>query len=358
VGALHEFFINEGLLNIDRVQMCIITDPLAHDIEHVPTISYKGQTYFTTHSMIYSKFLACHNKRVKGVFIDSPNIRLELESPERRQRGKYLVDFSQFDVEVRRDRAPTIDEYLNDVEGVKKILNGDMERAIDLFERMIVHCFARINDRCGDALKELGVELPVPKKPFPKFRYDEALKRFGKHDMEKGIGTVTDAPVFWVIGIPRENYDLIYPYIKADGSKVSMKDVDSTMVYNYDLCARGVRRDTGELTEPREILSGAVREWLFGPIVERMLDNGVIPERPKIVSGNIENIGRLGGYGPFLLVASQEDAQGHPLFPATYGGGIGIERTLYAICRGMAVDRIEQVTLFGKNPDSQQIYLF
>jgi len=357
VTALHEFFAKEGLLNMDRVQLCIITDPLAHDVEHVPTIHYKGQTYFATHSMIYSKFLACHNPAIKGIFVDSPNIRLELESPDRVQRGKYLIDFSQFDLEVRRNRGFSFKDYLNKQDDVKKALLKDMDRAKDLFENAMIHCYEKINKYNSDALARLGIELPVPKKPFPSFRFDEALKKYGKHDLEKGLGTETDATLFWITGIPRENYDLIYPYLLPNGGKIDPATVDSTMVYNYDMCARTVLKG-GKLTEPKEIMSGAIREWLFEPIVQRMLDNRVLLKRPEIAGGNIENINELGGYGPFLIVASRKDSSGKALFPDTMGGGIGIERTLYSICRGPELERIEQVTLFGKNPDSHQIYLF
>jgi aspartyl/asparaginyl-tRNA synthetase len=40
------------------------------------------------------------------------------------------------------------------------------------------------------------------------------------------------------------------------------------------------------------------------------------------------------------------------------GGGIGIERFLYAILRGGGIDKIDDVTCFGKNPDSYPIFLF
>jgi hypothetical protein len=40
------------------------------------------------------------------------------------------------------------------------------------------------------------------------------------------------------------------------------------------------------------------------------------------------------------------------------GGGIGIERTLYAITRGPALEKIDDITFFGKNTDSHQIYMF
>ena len=89
VTAMHQFLADEGLFNLERIQMSPVTDPLAHDVEHIPNLHYKGQLYVMTHSMIYSKFLACHNPKIKGIFVDSPNIRLEIESPDRVQRGSH-----------------------------------------------------------------------------------------------------------------------------------------------------------------------------------------------------------------------------------------------------------------------------
>ena len=133
VTAMHNFLADEGLLNLERVQMSPVTDPLAHDVEHTPNIRYKGQRYVMTHSMIYSKFLACYNPKVKGVFVDSPNIRLEIEAPDRSQRGKYLIDFSQMDIEVRRNRGVDLDTYIGQPDKVKKILEEDFEVAVSLF---------------------------------------------------------------------------------------------------------------------------------------------------------------------------------------------------------------------------------
>jgi hypothetical protein len=53
-----------------------------------------------------------------------------------------------------------------------------------------------------------------------------------------------------------------------------------------------------------------------------------------------------------------KDENGAPTFPETFGGGIGVERTLYALCRGPKLDKIDDITFFGKNPDSHQLYMF
>ncbi|MBN1577177.1 MAG: hypothetical protein JW913_11530 [Chitinispirillaceae bacterium] len=358
VNALHNFLTDYGLFNMERVLLSPVTDPLAHDIEHIPSISYKGHVYRGTHSMIYSKFLACFNKNMKGIFVDSPNIRLELESATGKQRGKYLIDFSQMDIEVRRNRNIRLEEYYGNPDKVTSILREDMETALHFFEDLITRSVKTIVEKNGDDLKALGVALEEPRPPFPRYRKDEVDKKFGASGYEKKLGREAKSQFFWITGLPRENYDLIYPYLKADGSKIRLTDVTSDMVYNYDICVQSLQRDTGCFGDAYEIGSGAIREWLYEPIIERLLDNNIIRARPRISRGSIENIEELDGYGPFLMAAALKDEKGNFLFPETFGGGIGIERTLFALCKGPKITKVDDVTLFGKNPDSHPLYLF
>jgi aspartyl/asparaginyl-tRNA synthetase len=358
VTAVTNFLTNEGLFNLERILMSPITDPLAHDVEHVPSIHYKGMPYVTTHSMIYHKFLACFNPKIKGIFVDSPNIRLEIESPQRKQRGKYLIDFSQIDIEVKRNRGITLDQYKNEPEKVKSTLDEDIERAYDFFERMIIAMVSAIADKNEDELKSLGVVLEVPKQPFPRFRNDDILKRYGKARAEVLAGEETNEQFFWVTGLMRENYDLIYPYLLPDGTRLPISSFTSDMIYNYDICAKAKQRDTGKFMPALEILSGAIREWLYESIIERLLDNKILIERPVFKDGNITNIEPLAGYSPFLSAASMADEKGRPYFPETFGGGLGVERFLYSVLRGKVIEKIDDITCFGKNPDSYPIFLF
>lgn len=358
VNAMHGFLTKSGLFNMERVSMSPVTDPLAHDVEHTPSIGYKGHLYMTTHSMIYSKFLACMNPKVKGIFVDSPNIRLEMESPTGAQRGRYLIDFSQMDIEVRRNRGVQLDEYLNEPDKVKKIVAEDMEKALGFFEQLIIAAMTAVADNNEEDLEALGVALEVPSSPFPRFPKDQAVKKHGASAMERKLGRKAGSQFFWITGLMRENYDLIYPYVKPDGSKTPLTAFTSEMIYNYDLCAQARFRDKNAYGTAFEVLSGAIREWLYEPIVERLIDNKIIPVRPRIEDGNIENIDQLGGYGPFLLAASRKDKNGRSLFPDTFGGGVGIERLLFALCKGPRIGKVDDVTLFGKNPDSHPLYLF
>jgi asparaginyl-tRNA synthetase len=358
VNAISNFLADEGLVNMERVQMSPVTDPLAHDVEHVPTIHYKGMPYVVTHSMIYMKFLACFNKHIKGIYVDSPNIRLEIESPQRKQRGKYLIDFSQIDVELRRNRGIGMDDYLNSRGMVEQVLREDFEKIIDFFERMIAAACEAVTAKNENDLKALGIALEVPKRPFPRVKHMDALERYGRLDIDAKVGSDIPTQFFWITGLMRENYDLIYPYLQPDGSKLPLKAYNSDMIYNYDLCAKPLQRATNSYGRALEILSGAIREWLYEPIVQRLIDNRIIPEAPVFNNGVLENISILDGYGPFLTAVHMAGRDGRPCFPDTMGGGIGVERTLYALLKGPKIEKIDDLTCFGKNPDSYPIFLY
>ncbi|HWR67949.1 MAG TPA: hypothetical protein VN416_02905, partial [Desulfomonilia bacterium] len=107
-----------------------------------------------------------------------------------------------------------------------------------------------------------------------------------------------------------------------------------------------------------EVLSGAIREWLYEPIICRLLDNRILPEAPVFENGMLQNIASLDGYGPFLTAVHMKDAKGKPYFPETMGAGIGVERTLYALLKGAKIEKIDDITCFGKNPDTYPIFLF
>ena len=357
VAGMQEWLVDQGLLNLERVSMSLLTDPLAHDVEHLPQIPYRQSPYVATHSMIYAKFLACHNPHLPGIFVDSPNIRLELPDAQGRQRGRYLLDFSQLDVEVRRERVITLEEYLDDPEGVRAHLEGELKRALAFFEGMTRAGLDRVRSRASRSLEALGVSLEVPETAFPVFHLDEATRAFGAGQEERGIGETTDAPFFWVVGLLRENYDLVYPYLRRDGSRRDPKEALSREIFNYDLVARNQPLE-GSAAPAREVLSGGLREWLPQAIIPRLLDNGIIPEAPRFKDGRCENIEALGGYGPFLAVACGENEDGSTMRWSSGAVDVAVERLLWSILRGPKVESIDDVTFFGKNPDSAELFLF
>lgn len=312
VSGMGDFLVERGLLNLERVQMSLVTDPLAHEVEHLPVIPYRGSPYVTTHSMIYAKFLSCHNPRLPGVFVDSPNIRLEPAAPGGIQRGRYPLDFSQLDVELRRNRHLDLESTLERPALVEEVLAADLERALAFFEGMVRAGVERVQARCPEALEALGVLLDLPPGPFPVFDLDAARRRHPGGDLEVQLGEESASPFFFITGILRENYDLVYPYLQRDGGRRPLGEVPSRQIYNYDLCVRATRRD-GRPEPAVEVLSGGLREWLPEAIVARLVDQGIIPEAPRFEDGRILNLEALGGYGPFLAVVCNRDPDGRSL---------------------------------------------
>lgn len=355
VLGLQEFLTSRGILNIDRVSLSPVTDPLCHNVEHVPEIFFQGTSYRTTHSMIYSKMLACLNPFIQGLYIDSPNIRLEL--PSETSRHKYLIDFSQMDIELKRKTFLSEEDYFDRPTQTAAALERERDAALDFFEDMIVYTVKKILALAGDSLRELGVTLAVPQKPFPRFYKDEQ-EDHESSTLEARLGRKANVQFFWVLGLLRENYDLVYPYLARDGKRPAKGTISSRQVYNYDLCSAPLYPD-GTLGSAYEVLSGGLREWVYEAIVERLLDNGILKEKPQFdKKGNLLNVAALEGYGPFLTVAHMRDAHGQGLFPQVFGGGLGIERTLFALVHGSKIEEIDQLTCFGKNPDRTLPFLF
>ncbi|MDH7484528.1 MAG: hypothetical protein QHH01_07865, partial [Spirochaetales bacterium] len=355
VLGLQEYLVSRGIMNIDRVSLSPVTDPLCHDVEHAPIIMYQQSPYRTTHSMIYSKMLACMNPLIDGVYIDSPNIRLEL--PSSQQRHKYLIDFSQMDIEFKRWRQLTEEDYFDRPAVTSAALEEERDRALDFFEDLIIYAVKKILALAEPDLEALGVTLAVPQKPFPRFFKDEQQDHESK-SLEARLGQAAGVQFFWVLGLLRENYDLVYPFLSKSGDIPSRASISSRQIYNYDLCAAPLYKD-GTLGQAYEVLSGGLREWVYDAIVARLLDNGILKEAPRFdAQGNITNMEALEGYGPFLAVAHLRDASGKPYFPQTCGGGLGIERSLFALLHGPEIQDIDQVTCFGKNPDKELPFLF
>jgi len=355
VLGMEEFLAERGLVNIDRVSLSPITDPLCHDVEHVPVIRYLGVPYHTTHSMIYSKFLACMNPALKGVFIDSPNIRLELPHEDLARKRKYLIDFSQMDVEAKRGLRISDGDYFDNPDEVFLLLEKQRDEALDFFEDLIIFTVRKVKAMCPECLASLGVTLEVPQKPFPRFYKDESG---GDEGLEARLGAAAGTQFFWVLGLLRENYDLVYPFLKRDGSVTAASEITSKQVFNYDLCAAAKYID-GSRGEAFEVLSGGLREWFYPAIIARLLQNGILSRAPRFDgNGEIGNIEELEGYGPFLSAVAARSPGGESLFPQTFGGGIGIERTLFALLQGPKVGSIDEVTCFGKNPDQPGPFLF
>ena len=120
------------------------------------------------------------------------------------------MDFSQLDVEVRRNRGVQADAYYHRPDKVREIL-------------------------------------------------EDGLRRHPQQEVEGGLGRETDAAFFFVRGLLRENYDLVYPYLRRDGARPPKSRIPSRDVYNFDLLVKSRVQATGRASPAMEVFSGGMR---------------------------------------------------------------------------------------------------
>jgi len=197
--AIHDYLYEQKLIQLMPVMLSPITDPLSHETSDAK-IDYFGQELQLTKSMIFHKQLAIAESNVKGIYIFSPNIRLE--KPDKGDSGRHLIEFSQVDIELR------------EVKGLK---------FMELIETLIISIVTRVKEKCKKELETLGVSLRIPTRPFRMFSSEELRKKYGD-DFEKEK-SLQEIDPFWITDYHREfydkedpkrpehylNYDLIYP---------------------------------------------------------------------------------------------------------------------------------------------------
>jgi len=197
--AIHDYLYEQKLIQLMPVMLSPITDPLSHETSDA-RINYFGQELQLTKSMIFHKQLAIASCITKGIYIMSPNVRLE--KPLKRDSGRHLIEFSQVDIELREVKAS---EFMG------------------LLEGLIISIIVRIKEKCERELESLGVSLRIPTRPFKIFSSEELKKKYGE-DFEKET-SLKEIDPFWITDFHREfydkedpkrprhylNYDLIYP---------------------------------------------------------------------------------------------------------------------------------------------------
>ncbi len=221
--AIHDYLYEQKLIQLMPVMLSPITDPLNHETSDA-RINYFGQELQLTKSMIFHKQLAIASCTTKGIYIMSPNVRLE--KPLKRDSGRHLIEFSQVDIELREVKAL---------------------KFMELLEGLIISIIVRVKEKCTKELKSLGVSLRIPKRPFKIFSSEELKKKYGE-DFEKET-SLKEIDPFWITDYQREfydkedpkrpghylNYDLIYP--EGFGEALSGGERD----FKYEILLRKIK---------------------------------------------------------------------------------------------------------------------
>ncbi len=255
--SLRDFMWKEGITELMPVMLSPFTDPLAHGV-YEGALDYEGQKLQLTKSMILHKQLSMMRGDLKGIYIVSPNIRLEHGA--RGKTGRHLIEFSQVDIELA---------------GASHI------EFMAFMEKLYSHVISFTKSECADSLKRLGRKESELSTPFKMFDRVELEREHGS-EWERVMSEKVTQP-FWVMDHYREFYDKEDP---ATGKHV-----------NYDLV---YPEGFGEA------LSGAERETEYDIIVRKMGERKTDP-KPYSTYLEIAKSGLLkptagGGFGVERLV--------------------------------------------------------
>ena len=207
---------------------------------------------------------------------------------------------------------------------VSEFLSVDMEMAwiesqedvLKVLENMIVYVFKGCLKKCEHELELLGAKITVPRIPFKRITYDEAVKMVNKAGMkikwgddfmdqeEKVLGEIMTKKGnewYFVINFPSK----IKPFYIMYNGKLS---------YSYDMIYRGM-----------EMASGGQREHRYDVLVEVLKKKGLKPEDFKFY---IE---------PFRYG-----------IPPHGGSGFGVERLVQQM---LGLESIKESIMFPRTPD-------
>lgn len=231
-GFLHE----RGFVQLMPVILSPITDPLCHSVADA-SVEYDGQRLQLTKSMILHKQMAVSSPHLQKIFIVSPNVRLE--KPELGQLGRYLIEFTQVDMEMK---------------GASKL------EFMQLFEELMVRVSEDVIRERGEELKFLGRRLEVPKIPFPVYESKEWRKKLGE-TFEKELSLRETSP-FWVMDHTREFYD------KEEGATGYYHNYDLFYPEGFGEGLSGAERDFEYSVLRRKLLERGQKEEQFGAYME------------------------------------------------------------------------------------------
>ncbi|MCU1719028.1 asparagine synthetase A [Pseudomonas sp. 5P_3.1_Bac2] len=220
--SLQGYLLDRGFKQLLPILMSPITDPLNHAV-YPAEIEYEKRRLKLTASMIFHKQLALTAHGHDKIFIVAPNIRLE--KPEIKDSENHLLEFSQFDFEIR---------------------DADMHQVMALIEGLVKHVLSEVNQHCSAELAQLNRQLPHFEDNFAVYSSDELHAEYGD-DFEQIMSAEAQTP-FFVTNYRREFYDRETP-----GQRGTYNNYDLIYPYGYG-----------------EALSGAEREFEYEQLLYRM----------------------------------------------------------------------------------------
>jgi len=228
ITYIREFLLEANFKEILPVIISPVTDPLT-DYRVRGEVECYGFKYQITKSMIFHKQLALHT--APRIFCFSPNVRIE--TADRQNTGRHLIEFVQLDLEIRQ---------------------ANREEIIKLGEGLFSTVISRIKQDAWADLKTIKRELPHFEPPFKKITYEQAVKTYGQN-FELKLSEELSEPA-WLIDFPLEEREF---YDRQDETRPgTLVDMDLIYPGGYG-----------------EALSGGEREYELEKIKSRIRLKGI-----------------------------------------------------------------------------------
>lgn len=284
VKAIREFFEERGFLEVHTPKIC---GAGAEGGATLFRIDYFGrEAYLAQSPQLYKQMLMCG---VSKVYEITPYFRAEPFSTSRHLNESWGVDAEM--------------AFISGPEDVMRTLEG-----------LVLHVFERVRSSAHAELNELGVELKMPRAPFKRLSYSEALEILKSRGFDVKWGQDLGSDEERVLGeaMREEGYDAYfiveYPWEAKPFYIMRRGDLSEA----FDLDYRGL-----------ELASGGQREHRYDKLVENIRLKGL----------NVDSFS-------FYLEAFKYGMPPHG------GFGLGLDRLIMVIT---GAQNIREVVLFPRD---------
>jgi nondiscriminating aspartyl-tRNA synthetase len=237
VQAIREYLISQDFIEVHTPK--IVATATESGAALFPVSYFEREAFLSQSPQLYKEVLTGCFERV---FEIGPIFRAEEHDTPR-----HLNEAISIDIEAAYTTADDVMEIL---------------------EGLIVRVFDQVKQKCADELKVLGHKLEVPKKPFPRVTYDEAIKKLEYAGVKVPWGEDLPTPAEKKLGeIVGGAYFIVDWPIAIKPFYIHPKKGDPKLSEAFDLMF-------GEL----ELASGGTRIHQVDMLVKQLKEKGLNPQ--------------------------------------------------------------------------------
>ena len=280
--SVREYLISQGFIEVNTPK--IVATVTESGAALFPISYFEREAFLSQSPQLYKEVLTGAFERVFEV---GPIFRAEEHDTPR-----HLNEATSIDIEVAYATADDV---------------------MDILEELTLRVFTQVKQKCAEELKVLGHKLEIPKKPFPRITYDDALKRLEKAGVKVPWGVDLPTPAEKKLGeIVGGAYFVVDWPLKLKPFYIMFRKDDPRLGEAFDLMV-------GEL----ELASGGTRIHQEEFLVKRLKEIG-------LNSQNFESHLQNFRYG----------------IPPHAGWGLGLDRLTMVLT---GVENIREVVLFPRD---------